>query len=261
MPFLEAASRGRGGHLLPMLRIAAAECGGFALRLGAYVGALAVIALAGLHLFERIGLAAGAEGQAQRPVWTEAARSYPAFAVTQSDFSGATESYAIYRHPDGGRRDVLRWTMPVRDKPLRAELELHRFGEAGDTDGPAQLAARIGVSEGRMEAAGFIASKFGGVALYRVQADAASCLVFLREWDLPRLQLSGWSCSADPAPVQKRAIACLLSRLVLLTAGGDGALAELFARAELHRRPCPASGSAGGDWVMGLDDPALRGRL
>ena len=53
-----------------------------------------------------------------------ATRSYPAFAVSQSDFSGKTEAYEILRHPEGGRKDIFRWAGPD-EKPV-VELEIHR---------------------------------------------------------------------------------------------------------------------------------------
>jgi hypothetical protein len=56
----------------------------------------------------------------------------------------------------------------------------------------------------------------------------------------------------------------MLDRLVLLTAGGERRLAELFAHAELRRTGC-SSGSvysvAGSDWVTGAQNPRLRGSL
>jgi hypothetical protein len=38
--------------------------------------------------------------------WGVATRSYPAFAVSQSDISGKTETYEILRRPEGGRKDA-----------------------------------------------------------------------------------------------------------------------------------------------------------
>src|SRR5882757_7387705 len=54
-----------------------------------------------------------------------------------------------------------------------------------------------------------------------------------------------------------------LSRLILLTAGNDPKLAELFARAELKRASCTASATSAAlaDWVTDAGNPRLRGRL
>src|ERR1700687_5093197 len=43
--------------------------------------------------------------------WSVAVRSYPAFAVSQFDLPEKTEAYQILRHPEGGRKDVFRWTV------------------------------------------------------------------------------------------------------------------------------------------------------
>ena len=53
----------------------------------------------------------------------------------------------------------------------------------------------------------------------------------------------------------------MLNRLILLTAGNDAKLTELFARAEVRRHDCPASGAPvlSADWVTGTDNPQLRG--
>ena len=53
----------------------------------------------------------------------------------------------------------------------------------------------------------------------------------------------------------------MLNRLILLTAGNDAKLTELFARAEVRRNDCAGSGAPAlsADWVMGADNPHLRG--
>jgi hypothetical protein len=55
----------------------------------------------------------------------------------------------------------------------------------------------------------------------------------------------------------------MLSRLMLLTAGNEPKLAELFARAELRRGSCgptaPSVSSA--DWMTDAANPPLRGTL
>jgi hypothetical protein len=52
----------------------------------------------------------------------------------------------------------------------------------------------------------------------------------------------------------------MLNRLMLLTAGNDPKLAELFARAELRRRDCAPSAvpALSADWVTGAENPRLR---
>jgi hypothetical protein len=77
------------------------------------------------------------------------------------------------------------------------------------------------------------------------------------------LWISGWSCQGETLPARRAAIGCILSRLILLTAGNDPKLAELFARAELRRADCAATAApvTSADWVTGAQDPRLRGSL
>ena len=134
-----------------------------------------------------------------------------------------TEAYEILRHPEGGRKDVFRWTTQG-EKPV-AELEIYRpGGEFNQTEATfAGIAARMQPAEEReLEAAGVIDSKFGAVTLLRHPgtADRArACLGFIKRLDQPRLQISGWSCQGDALPARRAAIGCILNRLILLTAG------------------------------------------
>ena len=128
----------------------------------------------------------------------------------------------------------------------------------------AEIAARMD-PDGRhdLEAAGVIDSKFGNVTLLRLAdgaSDARSCLGFVRRLDEPSLQISGWSCQGEALPARRAAISCMLSRLILLTAGNDPKLAEFFARAELSRGSCAAATPAA-DWVTAAENPDLRGTI
>jgi hypothetical protein len=74
----------------------------------------------------------------------------------------------------------------------------------------------------------------------------------------PICKISGWTCQGDSPPARRTAIGCILSRLILLTAGNDPELAELFAHAELKQGSCTASATSA-DWVTGAENPRLRG--
>ncbi|MCA1415557.1 hypothetical protein I6F30_31185 [Bradyrhizobium sp. NBAIM20] len=228
----------------------------------AYVGALAlfaILALAGLGQLPDLR----GDGPADRPGWSIADRSHPAFAVSRIDSSEKTASYVIFRHPEGGRRDVLRWT-DMADKPV-AELEIYRQGAEFDVTRPAAagLAARMGLSaDTPLEQAGLIDTKFGPVALFRPVGGAKgarACLGYLKRYEEPALQISGFSCQGDSLPARRAAIACTLNRLTLLASGNEPRLAELFAHAELRRRGCDPQGSP--DWLLGAANAQLRGAL
>ena len=250
----------------PALTSFADECCGMLARLLAYVGILALLAIIGIHLWDELPIGALAEPSAKAG-WSQALRSHPAFAVSQFDSSVKTETYEIQRHPEGGRKDTFRWAA-AGGKPT-AELEIYRPGGESSQSGPAiaEIAGRMdpeGMRE--LEAAGVIDSKFGAVTLLRLAGkadDPQSCLGFIKRLDQPNLQISGWSCQGDGLPARRTAISCVLSRLVLLTAGNDPKLAELFARAELKRGSCAAAAASGAsaDWVTAAENPLLRGRL
>lgn len=234
-------------------------------RLFAYLMTLALMAFCGISLWQHLPETTAEESAPK--AWSPAARTAPAFAVSQFIFQGKTETYEIFRHPEGGRKDVFRWT-GIGGSPV-AELEIYRPGEEFDHVGSAAgyLAARMdpaGVRE--LEAAGIIDSKFGAVTLFRRLGGpdpAHACLPFYKHVDEPKFRLSGWSCLGEDLPARRAAISCMLNRLVLLAAGNDAKLAQLFAQAELRRSDCAASGAPAlsADWVTGADNPRLRGAL
>ena len=245
----------------PALTSFADECCATLARLFAYVGALALLAIVGIHLWDQLPDAA-LEAGAQIG-WSKATRSYPAFAISQPEFVGKTDTYEILRHPLGGRKDIIRWA-GAGERPA-AEVEIYRPGGELSQAEPAiaDIADRMdsgGVHE--LEAAGIVDSKFGPVTLLRLTGrsdDASACLGFMKNLDDPSLRISGWTCQGDSLPARRAAVGCMLNRLILLTAGNEPKLAELFARAELKRGDCHPAASA--NWVTDAENPRLRGAL
>jgi hypothetical protein len=230
-------------------------------RIFAYVGTLALFGILAVHLWNQYHAIKAAGPAAAKPGWNVAARSHPAFVVSQADQPDKSATYTIIGHPGGGRKDVLRWTGPG-EKPV-AELEIYRPGDEWDASSPigTDLALRMEqIDPSALEAAGIIESKFGTVALLRPtgaeEGRAEGCLAFFKRIDDPGLQISGWSCQGDNWPVRRLAVGCLLSGLTLLASGNEPKLAELFARAELKRKSCVANPA---DWVTGVEKPNLRG--
>jgi len=113
-----------------------------------------------------------------------------------------------------------------------------------------------------------IETKFGAMLVEPFTDDAPggarSCLRFARNFDEPRLELSGWFCNAGAELVDRGMIACALDRLSLLAAGSEPKLAALFARAELRRSFCGqrsvflAATPKRIDWIEAVRDPKLR---
>jgi hypothetical protein len=246
----------------PALTSFADECCATLARLIAYVGVLVLLAILGLHAWDQLQFDITTEA-ADPTAFTLASRSRPAFAVSAFDLPEKSETYEIFRHPEGGRKDVLRWGFPG-EIPL-AELEIYRPGGEFDRSvlPSASLAGRMGPDDQReLQAAGVVDSKFGTIALFRRAGrfDASkSCLGFARRLDDPVLQISGWSCQGTSLAARSAAIGCMLDRLTLLASGNDPRLAELFARVELKRSGCATTLS--GDWVTGAENPRLRGPM
>ena len=93
-------------------------------------------------------------------------------------------------------------------------------------------------------------SKFGPLSIVAFEtANGAPrhCLGFVRAYDDPRLQLSGWFCQGGDNSIERSTLACALDRLTLLSAGSEPKVGALFAQAELNRSFCgqrdPAAGA------------------
>jgi hypothetical protein len=230
-------------------------CATFA-RLFAYMGTLALLGILSLHGWDRLQVIL-ADGPTAKPGWNAADRSYPAFAVGIADSREKPTAYIILRHPEGGRKDILRWLSPADQRS--AELEIYRPGREFDPATGAGLAARMG-GPVELETAGVLDSKFGAVSLLRQtgRPETGACLGFFKRIDDPALQISGFSCRGDSLPARRAAVGCMLDRLTLLTSGNAPKLAKLFAHAELKRGGCASAGLVA-DWMSSAENPQLRG--
>jgi hypothetical protein len=257
----ESARSPHPGKIHPKLTSFADEVCATLARLFAYVGVLALFGILGIRAWDQLQIDLAGDAPPP-PGWTVADRSYPAFALSPPEASDRAEkpdTYVILRHPSGDRKDILRWS-GTGEKPA-AELEIYRPGGeyASASDAGAELAARMAASGTALEAAGVVESKFGNVALVRPAGERegqGSCLGFLKRFDHPVWQMSGWSCQGDSLPARRATINCVLNRLVLLTSGNDPKLAEAFAQAELKRGVCT---SASANWMTEVANPNLRG--
>jgi hypothetical protein len=219
-------------------------------RLLAYMGGLAVLAVAAASLFAAPADIVAALGSAspQRPAWTAVERPYPAFELLMPELAGSAYNYAIQRRAeDGARKDMLSWGEPSDAGPQAGPyvmVEIYRPAAASDRflDASSEIATRIvdyAVTDD-VKPDGRIDSKFGPVPL--VDFAVAShgherrCLGFARPFNQPPMQIAGWYCSAGHEVVDRTMVACLLDRLTLVN--GDAKLAEMFARAEVKRTFC-----------------------
>ncbi len=250
----------------PALRSFADECSAVAVRILAYISGLAVLAAIAVDLVSAVPVAANA-GLPASPGWTPASRPHPAFAISKLDLSERTNTYEILRHPEGGRRDILRWAATAGEAPT-AEVEIYRPGGELDAFAAADagIATRMaGPAATETEPAGFVDTKFGRVALIRFSGAALpgkqACLGFAKTFTAPSVRISGWACQADSQAAQRAFVGCTLNRLILLSAGNDPKIAELFAHAELKRHTCNTTTTASTNWIASGDAPQLRGGL
>lgn len=213
------------------------------IRLMAYVAAGALLSIAAAHLFQsKNGIDAIAP--ADRPAWVEIERPFPAFALSIPEAADVPAGYAIRRHAIGnGRKDIL--TLGVADSAtpyLRVEIyrpgtEIDKFAEP-QVEIAANAAALGPVNLTRESDA--LDTKFGPLTTLTFATTGGTpqqCLAFVRQYDDPRLQLSGWFCQGGTL-IDRSTLACALDRLTLLAAGSEPKVGALFAQAELHRTFC-----------------------
>jgi hypothetical protein len=218
-------------------------------RILAYMGALAILAIAAASLF-RAPAGSAAVQPAPLPEWISIDRPHPAFDMQMPELAPDGFNYAILRrNTDSARKDVLSWGQPAGGGPY-VMVEIYRPGAASERfiDAPSEIAARIvGFTiTDDVKPAGAIDSKFGAVPLvdFAIAVPGTHnglqrrCLGFARPFDDPPMQIAGWYCNAGEQPVDRAALACALDRLTVLSAGGDPRIAGLFARAELKRTFC-----------------------
>jgi hypothetical protein len=254
-----------------------ATCG----RLFAYIGGIVVLALVAVKIFGSPVVEAAID-PAPRAQWMDVERPYRAFALTAPEFAEPEPDYAIRRPAGGGtgRKDVMSWG-PAWNDPAgsssRLMIEVYRPGKEIPhfEDAASAVAARTADLGGPypLAAANPIDSKFGRVAVFGFTARASgqprNCLGFAHAFAEPPVELAGWYCKPDAEVVEPRTIACALERLTLLMAASEPKITELFAKAELRRKPCAgkpthahrASNTERRDWISARKAPKLRGRV
>jgi hypothetical protein len=211
-------------------------------RMLAYVGGVAVLSIAAAQIFQSRPPMAAIK-PIDRPQWSEIERPFPAFALSIPEAAEAPSHYVILRNiRGGGRKDIL--SLGEADAPspyLQVEIyrpgsEIDRFPEpaAAIVTGAAALApAQLKREEP-------LASKFGPLSILSFDTSKGTprhCLGFVRSYDDPRLQLSGWFCRGGEF-IARSTLSCALDRLTLLSAGSEPKVGALFAEAELHRSFC-----------------------
>ena len=212
-------------------------------RLLAYVSGIAVLSMGAAQFF--------ASAPVMRPIapahsaaWSDVERPFPAFALWIPEAAEAPSGYAIRRHnTGGGRKDILMLGNADGTTPFllveiyRPGSEIRRFADAQTVITEAATALkpiRVWHSDEP------VPSKFGPltiVAFDTSQGTPRRCLGFVRAYNDPLLQLSGWFCQGGDF-IERPMLACALDRLSLLSAGSEPKVGALFAQAELNRTFC-----------------------
>jgi hypothetical protein len=228
----------------PALRSWRDELPSTLVRLSAYLGGVAVLSIVAAEIFRSPSVMTAITPD-DATAWIEIERPFPAFALSIPEAADAPATYAIRRHAvGGGRKDILALGDPDSATPYlavtiyRPGAEIDRFADA-QSDVAANAASLGPVVLHRADEP--LASKFGPLTIVTFDTSKGTprhCLGFVRNYDDPRLQLSGRFCQGGADFVDRSTLACALDRLTLLAAGSDPKVGALFAQAELNRSYC-----------------------
>lgn len=211
-------------------------------RLLAYLAAIYALSLIATELFKQQHTAAVFE-PAPRSAWTEVDNPWAAFELAAPGYDEDDSDYAIRRHAEGGRKDVLTFGELGNTQRFmtfeiyRAGDEIVRFGS------PSEEIRTLGSEQGRvlgLRGGMPLPSKFGPFQTFEFAIGpfgGYNCIGFLHQAENPRVQISGMSCNMNLL-VDRGSISCALDRLTLISAGSDPEIARLFAHAEQKRHFC-----------------------
>ena len=213
-------------------------------RLTAYLGGLALLSIVAAEFFRSPPVMTDI-AQDDASAWTEIERPFPAFALSIPEAADAPATYAIRRHiKGGGRKDILALGEPDSAAPYLTVTIYRPGGEIDSFGDPQSVVAAGAAALGPVDlrrADPPLASKFGPLTIVAFNTSKGTprhCLGFVRDYEDPRLQLSGWFCQGGGDFVERSTLACALDRLTLLAAGSEPKVGALFARAELNRSYC-----------------------
>lgn len=212
-----------------------------------------------------------------QPAWFEVTRASGAFAVSAVGLDSANSNYLVRRHREGGgRKDIMTWGAPDSSGGY-VRIELYRPGSESPAtfdafEAMAALASDAKINAELSETPNELSTKFGEMPIIEMTVlngdMARSCVAIAGAWEEPRFRVAAWWCNAGIEMVPHGQIACLIDKLTLMSSGGDGRLAEFFAKAELKRNFCGAPGvlvapthKRPDDWMAIKAEPKLRGRI
>jgi hypothetical protein len=210
----------------------------------AYCSGLAVVIAIMAYLADLPKRGPSAAEPVPPAAWIAVERAYPAFALSIPEAGDTPATYAILRHQDGGRKDILTFGYSDGTDPYLT-VEIYRPGsEIAAFDAPErdiQMRARqIGPLEtARPEEP--LGSKFGRFVIEAITIGGKAprrCAGFAHSEEEPRLRIAGLFCQGGDATVERATLACALDRLTLVSSGSDPNIGAFFAQAELRRSFC-----------------------
>ena len=198
------------------------------------------------------------QSAAVRPGWTEIRKPIALYGFAGGQFGHEPAHYAARRHSDGSRADTLTFgnfpqLAQARTPWMRVKI-LRRRNNARSKSGffvqIARLAAGEGLAVTRSVRPRLVESRFGAFAVADIEISGANgksaCLGFVRQPATPALDIAGIVCGTAATPVDRKLLACSLSRLYLISARDDAELRRFFARTELrHNGACLGGKLAG----------------
>ena len=211
-------------------------------RMLAYLGGLVLLSIAAAQVFQSRP-PMDVIKPAHHSQWIEIKHPFPAFALSIPEAAGVPAHYAVrYDRKGVGRQDILSLGDPDSVAPY-LQVEIYRPGaEISRYPEPAEVIAdeARALRPAHLQRGEPLESKFGPLSTLTFDTShgaARHCLAFVRAFDDPRLQLSGWFCRGGEL-VERSTLSCALDRLALLSAGSDPKVGTLFAKAELNRSYC-----------------------
>lgn len=184
------------------------------------------------------------------PQWIDIVHPFEIFGLTAPDLGKSTKIYQARRYRDGGgRQDTLGFGDLNEEGPF-LRLTIYRPGSETLAPVPffvdmvrATAAADFSIAHNRQPRE--TATRFGGFEIADLDLAAKNgtptpCLGFRSIATDAPVRMTGFACGGKDKPLSQQALACLIERLDLNSAGEDQALARFFAAAELKRNPACA---------------------